>query len=476
MTVFNVTTIRPKGFLHSSAFSEVKESLCWALAALGHEAVPTENAFSTTGTNIIFGAELLDANSPLPANAIPYNLEQPSHPRMEIVRALAKGRRVWDFSLRNVERWRQDGFDVRHVPIGYTPNLTRIPKAAIQDIDVCFFGWMTSRRHLLISDIRAAGLNVFTSDKCYGGARDNIISRSKVCLNIHHNGRDMFEIVRVSYLLANGKAVVSETSSDYDSYTSPPIYLSDYAHLVDTCKAVVAGNVGREETKRNALAWSKEQDYVATVAAALAGPKFEHVEYGVKLTDKGFENLSGGGPLRSDAIQRRYDAGCHEGDMSAFLPFLRAHAHGNILEIGVRGGASTSALLLGLEASGGHLYSIDIRDCSHLWTHPQWTFTQRDSHDIPPRPTPEFDLILIDGDHSRDGFRSDLRKFYQSLKPGGILCCHDICPEPGQTFEDAGGDYPSVAIREEYFAFIAEHGLKHEELPGRYGMGVIHKP
>ena len=53
---------------------------------------------------------------------------------------------------------------------------------------------------------------------------------------------------------------------------------------------------------------------------------------------------------------------------------------------------------------------------------------------------------------------------------------HDICPEPGQTFEDAGGDYPSVAIREEYFAFIAEHGLKHEELPGRYGMGVIHKP
>ena len=29
---FNLCTVRPKGFLHASAFAEVKDSLGWALA------------------------------------------------------------------------------------------------------------------------------------------------------------------------------------------------------------------------------------------------------------------------------------------------------------------------------------------------------------------------------------------------------------------------------------------------------------
>ena len=50
----------------------------------------------------------------------------------------------------------------------------------------------------------------------YGGKRDALIARAKVVLNIHYYAAQVFEIVRVSYLLANSKAVVTEIGPDTD--------------------------------------------------------------------------------------------------------------------------------------------------------------------------------------------------------------------------------------------------------------------
>src|ERR1700739_1640183 len=104
MSRYNLTTIRPKGFVHSSAFAEVKESLAWSLTSLGHEVVSSENAFAASGTNIIFGAELISPSQTVPTNSTIYNLEQPTHPNMTNVRALATRLHlpVWDYSPRNI--------------------------------------------------------------------------------------------------------------------------------------------------------------------------------------------------------------------------------------------------------------------------------------------------------------------------------------------------------------------------------------
>ena len=80
------------------------------LSALGHEVSVTQNWFSEVGeTNIIFGAELIADWVKLPRNSILFNLEQPSHPNMAKVRALAQGLEVWDFSRRNVADWQRLG-------------------------------------------------------------------------------------------------------------------------------------------------------------------------------------------------------------------------------------------------------------------------------------------------------------------------------------------------------------------------------
>jgi len=457
---FNLCSIRPRGFLHASAFTEVKDSLAWALTALGHETMLTENTFSNgQSRNIIFGAELLSPESQIPDNSIIFNYEQPTHPRMESVRKLAKGHQVWDFSIRNVERWKSDGYDVRHVPVGYTPNLTRIPKLE-QDIDVLFYGWMTPRRIKIISDLKVAGLNVVATDSAYGGGRDNLIARSKVVLNVHHDGRDMFEIVRVSYLMANSKCVVSEQSSDEDGYGDLlwGIGRSPYGGIVDACVRYARNGNGNGPEQKAFELFSK-QDYVATVAAALDGS--------VSLDTIKSKFNQATSTFCGSPILDRYIRGCQEGDMKDFLPWIREHAKGKCLEIGTRDGASTSAFLLGLEDNGGHLLSVDVDDCSGLWTHPQWTFRRANSVSSE-FPDATFDVALIDGSHVRDAFIGDLYNCWHWVKPGGLILSHDIKPERGHEFY-------AVGLREEWFKFCREHEVFPQELPGMYGMGVIIK-
>lgn len=461
----NLTTIRPNGFVHVSAFNELKESLGWALSALGYEVAVTENTIMQDVRNIVFGAETFsDTQAELPAGTIVYNLEQPTHPRMDNVRRVAKNCQVWDYSARNIETWKKQGFDVRHVPVGYTPNLTRIPKAEMQDIDVLFYGFLTPRRRKIIQDLTDAGLRVFYTDSCYGGARDNLISRAKVVLNIHHDGRDMFEIVRVSYLLANSKCVSTEISSDDDSYKElkGTISRSPFSGIVDDCMELVKHESVRVAHEDAAMHFSK-QDYTATVACALAvGRHDQAVNSLYESANRVFTNHT---------IESRYERGCREGDMKDFLPWIRENARGNILEIGVRDGASTSAFLLGIEEHRGRLYSVDIKDCSHLFKgHPQWTFRQLDSKNLD-GPDDSFDIALIDGDHSREGYLTDLKNCFLWVRNGGIILSHDI--SPSKTCEEYGGDWPSKAIGEEYFKFCREKGLVHFELPGENGMGVM---
>lgn len=469
MSSFNVAIISPRGFQHSAGFREVADSTAWALCALGHEANVTQNWISKTERNIIFGAELLAPNQPemLPPGTIIFQLEQPSHPNLAKVQGLVQmcTCTVWDYSLTNVRNWRQLGADVRHVPIGFTPNLCKIPKADVQDIDVLFLGWITPRRQKILEDLKAAGLKVVASQNCYGGGRDNLISRAKVCLNVHHDGRNLFEIVRVSYYLANKKCVVSESSEDDLDYAdifgydpklryAPDLYcMVPREAIVESCLALANMNEDSRACFENAgFRNFSKRDFTATIQAAL-------------------NDLS-----PSQKAAQRFAEGSRVGDMKDFMGFLKEKARGTCLEIGVRDGASTSALLSGVEANGGVVMSLDVEECGHLFSgHPQWKFIKTSSQN-PKLHFPELDLLLIDGDHTRFGYRADLDRYFPLVKPGGLILSHDIDPDPSLTLEALpGSDRPSKYLRDEYFAFAEHYGLEHYELPGTNGMGVMVK-
>lgn len=151
-------------------------------------------------------------------------------------------------------------------------------------------------------------------------------------------------------------------------------------------------------------------------------------------------------------------------DTHAHLPFLKEHAKGNVLEIGVHCGISTTAILAGLEENGGHLWSVDVHpSCRYVWYgHPQWTFFCPWAGDEV-KPDLPLDLLFIDGDHSYEGCSSDLAIWAPKVKTGGLILVHDA---------DCPGSFPGVrqAINDYCFAFT----LRHELRPGSHGLEVIY--
>jgi cephalosporin hydroxylase len=130
-----------------------------------------------------------------------------------------------------------------------------------------------------------------------------------------------------------------------------------------------------------------------------------------------------------------------QSDIQHHLPLLYSLARGNVVELGTRGGVSTAALLAGVEAHGGHVWSVDIDDCSKVAAgHSQWTFYKSDSRDpaLPgkialsrPDPVAGLDLLLIDTEHRIDVTSAELELWAPYVKPGGTICLHDPETFPG---------------------------------------------
>lgn len=149
-------------------------------------------------------------------------------------------------------------------------------------------------------------------------------------------------------------------------------------------------------------------------------------------------------------------------DTHAHLPFLKEHAKGNILEIGVHCGISTTALLAGLEENGGHLWSVDTHpSCRYVWYgHPQWTFVCPWSGDEVKLDVP-LDVLFIDGDHSREAVAKDLL-WGMCVRKGGLILLHDV----------SSASFPG--IRDAIDQYCIERGLSYDIRPGSHGLGVIY--
>ena len=281
MSIFQITLVRPRGFLHTEAFREVAETLQFGLRSIGHTAQIQENAFDTSATNILLGAHLLSPQQALtvPPGSILYNLEQIGGPSLPAqFYELAFRRSVWDYSLQNIKKWEALSGDCRpiHVPLGYVPELTRIKPAQVQDIDVLFYGSMNERRALIVKALQEAGARVHAVFGVYGDERDTLIARSKIVLNVHFYDAKVFEIVRVSYLLANSKAVVTECCSDTDLERglSDAVLGLPYDALVTGCLSFLQDEREQRELEMRGFQWfaqRKESEILSKVLEECAG-------------------------------------------------------------------------------------------------------------------------------------------------------------------------------------------------------------
>jgi len=240
--------IDPPGFAHGSAVTEVIEALAAGLHRLGAGTeVRTNDTSGNGGVTLVILPSLLDpaVAARLPPDAILYNFEQigSANDTNAAFHAAARHHVLWDYSRRNLDRLRRDCGHERlvHVPVGYVPELTRIEPDPTPDIDVLFYGRLTPRRHAALRAMVQDGLTVRAVFGVYGAQRDALIARARLVVNIHHAADSTLEEVRLSYLMANGRPILTECGPQTDA---EPDFLAGiaavpYAELARTAADLV---------------------------------------------------------------------------------------------------------------------------------------------------------------------------------------------------------------------------------------------
>lgn len=277
MARFQIVIVRPAGYPHSDAFNEVAETLMYGLQELGHDAKIGSNFFSAIRWNIVLGAHLLPG-AVLPERSIIYNLEAHDSPFFEKAQRIMGKVAWWDYSHANVAALTQVCRPyVFHVPIGYMPQMTRIASRE-QDIDVLLYGSMNVRRLSVLESCKEVGLRTHAVFNIYGRERDELISRSKVVLNVHFYESRIFEVVRCSYLMANSKCVVSEESHEVPRALFPGVLHVEYAGLAETCRVMVKEELARKAQEKLALETMRQVDESAILQGALGAMGIERCE------------------------------------------------------------------------------------------------------------------------------------------------------------------------------------------------------
>lgn len=245
---FNVCLPEPEGYGFSLCLLELCELLAYSLQDLGFDTTFGTNRIEADRRNVIVGCHLMhpDLMSQVPADSIVVNTEQiydqdPFNWNQNVF-AWVRNFETWDYSPQNIAAFGHHGIPgIKLLHLGHQPQLARIPKAPEQDIDVLFYGSITDRRVVIFDQIRERGLEMVNLFRVFGAERDEYISRSKLVLNVHNHASEIFEIVRVHYLLSNSVAVVSEVNPS----TSMPDAYRDavagvpYEGIADECLRLV---------------------------------------------------------------------------------------------------------------------------------------------------------------------------------------------------------------------------------------------
>ncbi len=282
--------VTPTNYGHSRAFDDVAFGLHAAFEELGGSApIVTEMRAIQGRLPIVYGANLLPATivGHLPPDSVMINLEQASDDSPWMTQnymAVLQSFPVLDYSTRNRARLASRG--VAHagiLGIGYSERLTRITHAPAKDIDVLFYGALNHRRFHILEKLSRARLKVVHLFDVYGRERDVAISRARIVLNLHQYAQSVFEIVRVSYLLANRCCVLSEGDMS-DPEVQPfvgGLAIAPYERLVDRCLELMDDPRQREAIAERGFAAFRQISQAQMLMAVMNAGSFHGNDNGI---------------------------------------------------------------------------------------------------------------------------------------------------------------------------------------------------
>jgi GT2 family glycosyltransferase len=193
---------------------------------------------------------------------------------------------VFDINPRSVELFRAAGIAARHFGLGYTEHWDHFDPERERDIDILFMGAASPRRlrylssfgstlarwncHLQISDNSAP--NVGQSSTFAAEQKWDLLSRSKVLINIHQGTAPYFEWLRAVDAIHCGAVLVSEHSSHFAPLgEGTHVLFGEPESLALFADAVLRDERRLEEMRQRTYAFLRDSMPLAASVAELVG-------------------------------------------------------------------------------------------------------------------------------------------------------------------------------------------------------------
>jgi hypothetical protein len=189
----------------------------------------------------------------IPHRFILYNLEPLNfrvRHRKDYMEKIKKAEQVWEYSKTNLQLLKQFNENIIYQPFLYSPimeSIYNIQSDHPKDIDILFYGLMSSRRIKIINDLKKANINVYCPNypihkPVWGKDKFNLINRAKIVINIHYHTdpKDQTnDLLRIMFLLANKVPVIQEETLDKDLDNQLKDIIVPYNGIVNRCKEML---------------------------------------------------------------------------------------------------------------------------------------------------------------------------------------------------------------------------------------------
>lgn len=226
MSHIKLVKLVPGDVMRGLVFDDAVLPFYYALQRLGHKVEIASNRLDPGALNIVFGANI-EPSAPWlnqGPRSVVVNLEQF---RLEGGRwagdtdylNLLAANEVWDYSASNVVFLHEKmNIEANFFRFGLVPEMCRLASGPGQSVDVLFYGALNERRLKIIEALDHAGATVRWLNNVYGQKRDQAIYQARAVINIHSGRCANLEVIRLGYLWANRRAVISEFNDDTERY------------------------------------------------------------------------------------------------------------------------------------------------------------------------------------------------------------------------------------------------------------------
>ena len=254
-------------------FAEIIELLQFSISDLGYQCDILAELPEDNTQLIVLAGQLLDQETAdkLPDSAIIYQFEQLPAFLTPTYEGLLRRCRVWDYAERNIDHLESIGIkNVAFVPLGYHPDLERIPMAE-KEYNILFYGSLSPSRESVINELNRRQLGVKHLWQIYHTERDAYVAKSKVVLNLHSFKAEIHEIARTFYLMNNKVPIVAECNST--TYIYPwlryAMVLPQYHQIPSACEKFLADEKWQKDVGLAGYSALKSKPMIGTLAPLL---------------------------------------------------------------------------------------------------------------------------------------------------------------------------------------------------------------